>query len=161
MFRIGFGSDIHKLAPGGPLILGGVKIPAAVEAVGHSDADVLLHAVTDAILGALALGDIGSHFSDTDESFRDADSRLFLHGAVRLMKKRSYRVGNLDATITLERPKLNPHIPDMRANLAEILSTDTGSISVKAKTNERLDAVGRERAIRAEAAILLMKSSTS
>lgn len=161
MNRIGFGNDIHKLEEGKPLILGGLEIPSEKGAVGHSDADALFHAVTDAILGALALGDIGSHFSDTDEKWKDANSKIFLEEAVRLMKERGFEVENLDSIISLERPKLRPHIEHMRANLALILEIDTSHVSIKAKTNEELDAVGRGEAIKAEAVILLMKSSNS
>lgn len=161
MHRIGFGNDIHRLEEGKPLILGGLEIPSEKGAVGHSDADALFHAVTDAILGALALGDIGSHFSDTDEKWKDANSEIFLKEAVRLMKEKGFEVQNLDSIISLERPKLRPHIKNMRANLAQILEIDISRVSVKAKTNEGLDAIGRGEAIKAEAVILLMKSSTS
>jgi 2-C-methyl-D-erythritol 2,4-cyclodiphosphate synthase len=157
MIRIGFGNDIHRLERGKPLILGGLEIPAEKGAVGHSDADALLHAVTDAILGAMALGDIGSHFSDKDERWKDADSRVFLLEAVHLMKEKDFRVGNVDSVITLERPKLSPHIQNMRASLAEILEIDISCVSIKAKTNEMLDAIGEGNAIKAEAFILLKK----
>lgn len=159
MMRIGFGNDIHRLVRGKPLILGGVEIPAELGAEGHSDADALLHAVTDAVLGALALGDIGSHFSDKDERWKDADSVIFLEEAVRIMKEAGYRVGNIDSTISLEKPKLRPHIDAMRENLAKILECDLDWVSVKAKTGEKVDAVGENRAIRVEAVILLAKKS--
>lgn len=155
MLRIGFGNDIHRLEEDLPLIIGGVRLESEFGAVGHSDADVLLHAVTDAILGALALGDIGSFFSDADERWKNADSRIFLVEAVRLMKEKKFRVGNLDTVIDLEKPKLRPHIESMRENLAEILDVDTTQISVKAKTGEKVDAVGESRAVKAEAVVLL------
>lgn len=155
MFRIGYGNDIHRLSNNRPLILGGVKIPSELGAEGHSDADALLHAVTDAILGALALGDIGAHFSDKDARWKDADSVVFLEEAVRMMKEKGYRVGNMDSTISLEKPKLRPHIHPMREKLAQILECKLDFVSVKAKTGEKVDAVGESRAIRVEAIILL------
>ena len=158
MLRIGFGNDIHRLAPNRPLILGGVLIESDLGAEGHSDADALLHAATDAILGALALGDIGSHFSDKDPRWKNADSRVFLIETIRMMREKSYRVVNLDSTISLEKPKLRPHIEAMRRNLSEILEIEIDSISVKAKTGESVDAVGERRAIKAEAVVLLTKS---
>ena len=157
MFKIGFGNDIHRLETGKPLIIGGVEIPADFGAVGHSDADVLLHAVTDAILGALALGDIGSHFSDSDERWKGADSRIFLNEAVRLAKDRGYQVGNLDSIVSLEKPKLRPFIEKMRENLAAEIGIEKDCVSVKAKTGEGLDSVGKCLAIKAEACILLAK----
>ena len=158
MFRIGFGNDIHKLVSGKPLILGGVEIPADKGAVGHSDADVLLHAITDAILGALALGDIGSHFSDKDARWKDADSFVFLKHTIELMKEKGFRVVNVDSTISLEKPKLRPHIDKMRENLAKVLETNLDCVSVKAKTGEGLGEVGKEKAIKAEAVVLLDNS---
>lgn len=155
MFRIGFGNDIHRLVEGKPLILGGVTIESDKGAEGHSDADALLHAVTDAVLGALALGDIGLHFSDKDERWRDADSVVFLRYTVGLMKEKGFRVVNVDSTISLEKPKLRPHIDAMRENLAKILETEATCVSVKAKTGEGFDAVGENRAVKAEAIVLL------
>lgn len=155
MYRIGFGNDIHRLEAGQTLILGGVQIESDVSAIGHSDADALLHAVTDAILGALALGDIGSHFSDRDERWKNADSIVFFNEAVRLMKEKNFRVINLDSIVNLEKPKLRPHIEQMRENLARNLEVDLTCVSVKAKTGEAVDAVGERRAIKAEAVILL------
>ncbi len=155
MFRIGFGNDIHRLVHGKPLILGGVEIPSEKGAVGHSDADALLHAITDAILGALALGDIGSHFSDKDDKWKDADSFIFIKHTVELMKLKGFRVVNVDSTISLETPKLRVFIDKMRGNLAKILEIDFDCISIKAKTGEGLDAVGEEKAIKVEAIILL------
>lgn len=157
MFRIGFGNDIHRLVVGKPLILGGVLIPSELGAEGHSDADALLHAVTDALLGALALGDIGQHFSDRDARWKNADSFVFLKEAVRLMKEKGFCVVNVDSTVSLEKPKLRPHIDRMRENLANGLDIDISAVSVKAKTGERVDAIGESRAIRAEAVVLLEK----
>ena len=155
MFRIGFGNDIHRLVKGKPLILGGVEILADKGAVGHSDADALLHAITDAILGALALGDIGSHFSDKDARWKDADSFVFLKHTVELMKEKGFRVVNVDSTISLEKPKLRQFIDKMCENVARILEIELDCISIKAKTGEGLDAIGEERAIKAEAIVLL------
>lgn len=158
MFRIGFGNDLHRLVVGKPLIIGGVTIPSDKGAEGHSDADVLFHAATDAILGALALGDIGSHFSDKDEKWKGANSLIFLGEAVRFMKEKGYEIINLDSTISLETPKLRPHIQFMRENLAKILRIEVDFVSVKAKTGEKIDAVGESRAIKAEVIVLLRKS---
>lgn len=159
MFRIGFGSDIHRLETGKPLILGGVLIASEKGAVGHSDADALTHAVTDALLGALALGDIGSHFSDRDERWRGADSFVFLRAAVGLIGEKGFAVVNVDSTVSLEAPRLRPFIDAMRENLAAALEIEITQISVKAKTGERVDAVGRFEAIRAEAVVLLEKKT--
>jgi 2-C-methyl-D-erythritol 2,4-cyclodiphosphate synthase len=158
MFRIGFGNDIHKLAEGRKLLLGGIEVPSPKGAVGHSDGDALLHAITDAIFGALALGDIGAHFSDNDERWKNADSKLFLAEAVRLMNEKNFRVVNLDSTINLETPKLRPHIDRIRASVANILEVETDCVSVKAKTAESLGAVGETRAIEASAVVLLLKN---
>lgn len=155
MIRIGFGNDIHRLESGKPLILGGVLVESEYGAVGHSDADALTHAVTDAILGALALGDIGSHFSDKDERLKGADSFVFLREAVRLMREKGFCVVNLDSIINLEKPKLRPFIEKMRENLARDLEIEIGCVSIKAKTGEKVDAVGKQEAIKAEAVILL------
>lgn len=154
-FRIGFGNDIHRLAVGRPLILGGILIPSDVGSVGHSDADVLIHAITDAILGALALGDIGTHFPDNDERWRNADSRIFLKEALKMMRAQNYRIENIDATVSLETPKLKPYIEKIRQNLAEILEIEPSCVSVKAKTAEGLDAIGKAEAIKAEVVVLL------
>ncbi|MCY7348546.1 MAG: 2-C-methyl-D-erythritol 2,4-cyclodiphosphate synthase [Pyrinomonadaceae bacterium] len=159
MYRIGFGNDIHRLETGVKLILGGVEIESDLGAVGHSDADALLHAVTDAILGALALGDIGAHFSDKNERWKNADSLIFLREAVLLMKEKGFAVVNLDSVINLEIPKLCPHINRMRENLARVLEIEIECVSVKAKTGEQVDAVGKRQAIKTEAVILLEKKS--
>jgi 2-C-methyl-D-erythritol 2,4-cyclodiphosphate synthase len=155
MLRIGFGNDIHRLVAGKKLILGGVAIDSEFGAEGHSDADALLHAVTDAVLGALALGDIGTHFSDKDERWKNADSLIFLAEAVRMIKEKGFRVVNIDSTISLEKPKLRPFIEKMRENLARVLEVDVDCVSVKAKTGEKLDAVGESRAVKAEAVVLI------
>ena len=155
MFRIGFGNDIHRLETNKRLILGGIEIESELGAVGHSDADALLHAVTDAILGALALGDIGSFFSDRDARWKNADSTLFLAEAVRLIKENNYRLANLDSVINLEKPQLRLHIEKMRGNLAQILEVEPEQISIKAKTGEKVDAVGESRAVKTEAVVLL------
>src|SRR5262245_51871226 len=156
MNRIGFGNDIHRLAAGRPLIIGGVTIESDLGADGHSDADVLMHAVTDAVLGALVLGDIGSHFPDTDPRWEGADSTVFLTEAVRMMKELGYTVGNVDSVIELQSPKLRPYFEMMRANLAKILEIGPDCVSVKAKTGEGLGVVGMRQALRAEAVVLLM-----
>jgi 2-C-methyl-D-erythritol 2,4-cyclodiphosphate synthase len=155
MFRIGYGNDIHRLEISKPLILGGVLIESEKGAVGHSDADCLAHAVTDAILGALALGDIGQHFSDKDERWRGAESFVFLRFAVGLMKEKGFTVGNVDSTINLETPRLRPFIDAMRENLANALEIELDCVSVKAKTGEKVDAVGKSEAIKVEAVVLL------
>jgi 2-C-methyl-D-erythritol 2,4-cyclodiphosphate synthase len=158
MFRIGFGNDIHRLEANRTLILGGILLESELGAVGHSDADALTHAITDAILGALALGDIGSHFSDKDERWKGCDSFVFLAHTVKLMKDKGFSVGNVDSIINLERPKLRPYIDKMREKLAECLETEIACVSIKAKTGEKVDAVGELRAIKAEAVILLIKN---
>jgi 2-C-methyl-D-erythritol 2,4-cyclodiphosphate synthase len=157
MYRIGFGNDVHRLVQGKPLILGGVEIPAEKGAEGHSDADALTHAITDAILGALALGDIGSHFSDADVRWQNADSFVFLRYTVGLMKERGFSVVNIDSIISLEKPKLRPHVDKMRENIAQALEIEIDCVSVKAKTGEKIDAVGEARAIKAEAVVLLKR----
>ena len=156
MHRIGFGTDIHRLVAGRPLVLGGVVIDSELGADGHSDADVLMHAATDAVLGALALGDLGTHFPNDEERWRNAESSQFLLYAHGLIKQRGYVVANLDAVIDLEKPKLRPFIAQMRANLATVLDIDIDQVSVKAKTGEKVDAVGEQRAVRAEVVVLLV-----
>ncbi|CAA9420767.1 MAG: 2-C-methyl-D-erythritol 2,4-cyclodiphosphate synthase [uncultured Pyrinomonadaceae bacterium] len=158
MYRIGFGNDIHRLEKNKPLILGGVRVESELGAVGHSDADALFHAVTDALFGALALGDIGSHFSDRDERWKNADSLVFLSEAVRLIKEKGFRVVNVDSVINLETPKLRPHVDRMRQNLAQALEIEIDCVSVKAKTGEKVDAVGNRQAIKTEAVVLLEKN---
>lgn len=158
MYRIGFGNDIHRLVPDRPLILGGVEIESDLGAEGHSDADALTHAITDAIFGALALGDIGAHFPNSDERWRNAESFVFLRFAVREAKGRGYSVGNVDATVSLESPKLRPYIDKMRESLAVVLEITHDRVSVKAKTGEGVDAVGERKAVRAEAIVMLEKA---
>lgn len=157
MMRIGHGYDVHKLVEGRELILGGVHIPHSLGLLGHSDADVLLHAISDAILGAAALGDIGKHFPDTDERFKGADSLVLLREVVRLVEQEGYRLGNLDAIIIAQQPKLRPYIDNMRQNIADACHADITQISVKATTEERLGFTGREEGISAHCVCLLEK----
>ncbi|MCA1630008.1 MAG: 2-C-methyl-D-erythritol 2,4-cyclodiphosphate synthase [Acidobacteria bacterium] len=157
MFRIGIGHDMHRLAAGRPLVLGGVAIESERGAEGHSDADALSHAVTDAILGALCEGDIGLHFPDRDPQWKDADSLALLARVVWLASQRGYSVVNVDATVMLESPRLRPYVQQMRERLAEVLSVDAGCVSVKAKTGEGLDAVGEGRAVTVQAVVLLQR----
>ncbi len=154
-FRIGQGYDCHALVPGRQLIIGGVTIPHSTGLLGHSDADVLLHAITDALFGAAGLGDIGRHFPDTDQQFAGADSRVLLREAVARLHRAGFFLGNLDATIIAQQPKMAPHIPRMVANLAADLQVDISRINIKAKTNERLGYLGREEGIAAEAVALV------
>lgn len=153
--RIGYGYDVHQLRKGRKLILGGVEIPFEKGLFGHSDADVLLHAVTDALLGALALGDIGRHFPDTDEAFKNADSRKLLRESYALIKEKGYQLGNLDVTVIAEQPKLQPFIGNIRKNVAEDLECSVNDVSVKATTSEKLGFVGREEGIIAQAVVLI------
>ena len=157
MFRIGFGNDIHRLTAGRRLILGGVEIDSELGADGHSDADALTHAITDAIFGALALGDIGSHFPNSDERWRNAESFVFLRFAVAEAKTAGYSVGNVDSTVSLETPKLRPYIEQIRQSLALALEVTHDRVSVKAKTGEGLGDVGGSRAVVADAVVLLIK----
>jgi len=156
-FRIGQGYDCHALVPGRALIIGGVNIPHTSGLLGHSDADVLLHAITDAILGAAGLGDIGRHFPDTDPRFKGADSRVLLREAGQRVAAAGYLVGNIDATIIAQAPKMAPHIANMAANIASDLDIATEQVNVKAKTNEKLGYLGREEGIAAEAIALLYR----
>ena len=153
--RVGIGNDIHRLARGRRLILGGVRIPFEKGPVGHSDGDALAHAVCDALLGAAALGDIGTHFPNSSPKWRNASSLLFLRHTQKLLRQAGFAIVNVDATIGLERPKLAPHIPKMRKKLAAALGVRVERISVKAKTGEGVDAVGRGEALRADAVVLL------
>lgn len=153
--RIGFGYDTHQLTEGRKLILGGVEIPHTKGLLGHSDADVLLHAICDAMLGALNLRDIGFHFPDTDPRYKNADSRIFLEDTYRLVKEKGYVPGNIDCTIIAEKPKINPHVPAMQKIIAEILETSVDNISIKATTNEKMDAPGKEQSMIAQAVVLL------
>ncbi|HEX4870622.1 MAG TPA: 2-C-methyl-D-erythritol 2,4-cyclodiphosphate synthase [Moraxellaceae bacterium] len=154
--RIGHGIDVHRFGPGDHVTLGGVRIPHDQGLVAHSDGDVALHALCDAILGALALGDIGQHFPDTDAAFSGADSRGLLRHVAGLMRARGYRVGNADITVLAERPKLMPHIALMRARIAEDLGVAADAVSVKATTTEKLGFVGRREGIEAHAVVMLL-----
>ncbi|MGA2549812.1 MAG: 2-C-methyl-D-erythritol 2,4-cyclodiphosphate synthase [Burkholderiaceae bacterium] len=156
-FRIGQGFDVHALVPDRPLIIGGVHIPYLLGLLGHSDADVLLHAVTDALLGAAGLGDIGRHFPDTDPAFRGADSGRLLAEAGRKVAAAGFGIGNIDATIIAQAPRMAPYIPDMIQNIARCLSIDAAQVNVKAKTAEKLGFLGRGEGIAAEAVALLMR----
>lgn len=155
MIRIGQGYDIHALVAGRKLMIGGVDIPHTHGLDGHSDADVLLHAITDALLGGAALRDIGFHFPDTDPEFAGANSRVLLREAMRRVAEAGYGVLNIDATVIAQSPKLSPHVPAMIANIAADLDLPEKDVNVKAKTNEHLDAVGRQEAIIAQAVVLL------
>lgn len=157
MYRIGQSSDIHRLSEGRKLILGGVHIPFEKGLLGHSDADVLLHAIAESIIGALALGDLGKHFPDTDEAYKDADSLVLLKKTWDFMDTYGYCLHNLDATIMIERPKLAPYITQMRENIAGVLHCDLSQVNVKATRGEGLGYVGREEGVMAQAVVLLVK----
>jgi 2-C-methyl-D-erythritol 2,4-cyclodiphosphate synthase len=154
-FRIGEGWDTHALVPGRPLIIGGVTVPHSAGLLGHSDADVLIHAIIDALLGAAGLGDIGSHFPDTDVRFKGADSVALLRETGRLLAERGLRIGNIDSTVIAQAPKLASHIPAMRERIAHTLELEAGRVNVKAKTAEKLGPVGQGLSIEARAAVLL------
>lgn len=154
-FRTGFGFDVHRLEPGYDLWLGGIKIEHTLGLEGHSDADVVLHAVCDALLGALALGDIGVHFPPTDMKYKGIDSKILLREVCALIRSKAYEIGNIDVTIAAERPKLNPHIPAMRRCMAEVMSIDEEQVSLKATTTERLGFTGREEGMSAYATALV------
>lgn len=158
MMRIGMGYDVHQLVEGRPLIVGGVLIPHEKGLLGHSDADVLLHAVKDALLGAIGEGDIGRHFPDTDERFKGANSIKLLEHVWQMVKARGYRLGNLDCVIQAQRPKMAPHMEEMRGVLARELEAELGQINVKATTTEKLGFVGREEGIAAQAVVLLVQA---
>ena len=157
-FRIGEGWDVHALVPGRKLILGGVEVPHTLGLLGHSDADVLLHAITDALFGAAALGDIGRHFSDTDPQFKGADSAVLLAEAVRRVRAKGFEIGNVDSTIVAQTPKLAPHIEKMRERIAQVLALDVEQVNVKAKTAEKMGPVGLQQAMEARAVVLLYKA---
>lgn len=158
VLRIGEGWDLHALVPGRELWLGGVRIPHRDGLLGHSDADALLHALTDAVLGAAGLGDIGRHFPDTDPAFAGADSHRLLAEAMRRVAAAGWRVGNVDATIVAQAPRMGPHIPAMCARIAAALQVEVGQVNVKAKTSERLGAAGRGEVIEARAVCLLFRA---
>lgn len=159
MIRTGIGYDVHRFAEGRRLVLGGVDIPHTAGLTGHSDADVLLHAIADALLGAAALGDIGSHFPPADPAFRDADSQVLLTEVARLVRQAGYRIGNVDATVIAEEPKLLPHAAEMRSRIARALAVESGDVSVKATTNEGMGFVGRHEGIAALAIATLILES--
>lgn len=159
MIRVGQGFDVHKFEEGRPLIIGGVTIPHDRGLAGHSDADVLLHTITDAALGAIGEGDIGRHFPDTDATFKDADSAVLLEEIWKLVNERGYKLGNIDCTVIAERPKMSPHIETIQARVAALLQADISQVNIKATTSERLGFTGREEGIAAMATILLLKQS--
>lgn len=155
MIRIGHGYDVHKFGGQGPIIIGGVKVPYEQGLIAHSDGDVLLHAISDALLGALAMGDIGHHFPDTDPNFKGADSRVLLRHVMDLVAKKGYQVGNIDATIIAQAPKMAPHISVMRETIANDLNTEIANINVKATTSEKLGFTGRKEGIASHCVVLV------
>ncbi len=155
--RIGFGVDVHRLEENKPLFIGGVKIPSEKGAVGHSDADVLIHAICDALLGAANLGDIGLHFSDQDPKYKGIDSKILLRNVMALIKSKGYSVGNIDATVVLEKPKVNPHVPLIKEVLSEILEVELEDVSVKATTHEKVDSFGNQEAIKSYCVCLISR----
>lgn len=155
MIRIGIGYDVHRLVSGRPLWLGGINIPHELGLDGHSDADVLIHAICDAMLGAAALGDIGQHFPDNDNRYKNIDSKILLRRCAELLREHGYRINNIDSIICAQRPKLAPHIDAMRTTLSEVLQLPMDSVSVKATTTERLGFEGREEGISAHAAVII------
>ena len=159
MFRVGLGYDIHKLVEGRPLIIGGIEIPYEKGLLGHSDADVLIHAIIDAMLGALALSDIGTHFPDTDPKYKGISSVELLKNVIGLIHEKGYVINNIDSNIILQEPKMKPHIPNMVKNLSKIMGIDANQLSIKAKTNEQMDAVGEKFAIEASAVVMLRKDN--
>ena len=159
--RTGFGYDSHRLVEGRPFMLGGIEIPHDKGGMGHSDADVLLHAISDALLGAVALGDIGLHFPDTDSAWKDADSRELLREVVEQLRERGWSVANMDCTVVLEQPKLRPHVDAMRVSIAELLNVEVDAVSVKASTNEKMGFTGRGEGVVAYAVVLVEKESGS
>lgn len=158
MIRIGYGIDFHQLVENRKLWIGGVEVPHDKGSLGHSDADVLLHAICDALLGALALGDIGTHFPDTDEQYRDIDSKILLTHTIALVQKEGYRVVNVDASLCLQAPKIKPFIPQMQEVIAQILQVSVKDVSVKATTTEKMGFVGREEGLTAHAVVLLERN---
>lgn len=157
MFKIGLGYDIHRLVEDRDLIIGGIKIPYEKGLLGHSDADVLIHAIIDALLGAANLADIGTLFPDTDPKYKDANSVMLLKNVIELVKEKGYKINNIDSNIIAQAPKMMPHIPEMKATLAKAMDIDIESISIKAKTKEKLDSVGEKLAIETNAVVLLEK----
>lgn len=157
MFKIGLGYDIHRLVEDRDLIIGGIKIPYEKGLLGHSDADVLIHAIIDALLGAANLADIGTLFPDTDPKYKDANSVILLKNVIELVKEKGYKINNIDSNIIAQAPKMMPYIPEMKATLAKAMDIDIESISIKAKTKEKLDSVGEKLAIETNAVVLLEK----
>ena len=157
--RIGFGVDVHRLEKNKPLFIGGVEIPSDKGAVGHSDADVLIHAICDALLGAANLGDIGFHFSDQDPKYKGIDSKILLRNVMSLIKDKGYSVGNIDATVVLEKPKVNPHVPLIKKVLSEILEVNMEDVSVKATTHEKVDSFGNQEAIKSYCVCLISRNA--
>lgn len=155
--RVGFGYDVHKLEAGEDFWLGGIKVPHTHGAVGHSDADVLIHVICDALLGAANMRDIGYHFSDQDPQFKGIDSKILLRDVVKLISDKGFAIGNIDATICLQRPKINPHVPAMKACLADVMGVDEEDVSIKATTTEKLGFVGKEEGVAAFATALIQK----
>ena len=156
--RVGFGVDVHQLSADHDLVIGGVKLDSDLGAVGHSDADVLIHAICDALLGAANLRDIGFHFSDTDPQYKGIDSTILLKGVVKLVAEKGFTIGNIDSTVILEKPKLNPHIPKMQEVLSTVMGIDKDNIAIKATTHEKVDSFGQRQAIKAYAVCLIYKS---
>lgn len=159
--RIGFGFDVHQLSSERELWLGGIKVPAEKGALGHSDADVLLHAICDALLGALALGDIGKHFPDTDQSFKGIDSKILLAKVVSLIDSKGYRIGNIDSSLCIEKPKVMPYVQQMQECIASICNISADDVSIKATTNEKMGFIGRQEGLTAYAVALLLKKEAS
>ena len=155
--RVGFGYDVHQLKAGEDFWLGGIKVPHTHGAVGHSDADVLIHVICDALLGAANMRDIGYHFSDQDPQFKGIDSKILLKEVMVLIRNAGYELGNIDATICLQKPKINPHVPAMKACLAEVMQVEEEDVSIKATTTEKLGFVGKEEGIAAYATVLIQK----
>lgn len=155
--RVGFGYDMHRLSEGREMWIGGIQLGYRLGLQGHSDADVLIHAICDALLGAANLRDIGYHFPDTAEEYEAVDSKILLKQCMNLLREKGYRVGNIDATVCAEQPKLNPHIPDMQQKLSEVMEVDREAISIKATTSEKMGFVGREEGITAYAVVLIEK----
>ncbi|MEO1054515.1 MAG: 2-C-methyl-D-erythritol 2,4-cyclodiphosphate synthase [Bacteroidota bacterium] len=155
--RTGFGYDVHQLKEGEDLWLGGIKVEHTKGAVGHSDADVLIHVICDALLGAANMRDIGFHFPDNDQQFKAIDSKILLKDVVKLITDKGYTIGNIDSTICLQKPKINPHIPEMKACLATVMGIDEDDVSIKATTTEKLGFVGKEEGVAAFATVLIQK----
>ena len=157
--KVGFGFDVHQLQEGRKLVLGGVDVPHVKGALGHSDADVVIHALCDALLGAAGLKDIGFYFPDTDATFKNIDSRILLEKVIQLIEERNFTVGNADISLVLEKPKIKPYIDEMKAQLSKIIKIDAEDISIKATTNEKLGYVGREEGVAAYAVVLIQKAN--